>query len=41
MPDVILYQIPPSFYSQIARIVLVEKGVEFTSRFVGMDMYEP
>lgn len=41
MPEVILYHIPPSFYSQIARIALAEKGVGYTSRFVGMDMYQP
>lgn len=41
MPEVILYHIPPSFYSQIARIALAEKGVGYTSRFVAMDMYQP
>ena len=27
MPEVILYHVPPSFYSQIARLALAEKGV--------------
>lgn len=41
MTEVILYHIPPSFYSQVARIALAEKGVGYTSRFVAMDMYAP
>ncbi len=31
---VVLYHAPPSFYSQIARLVLAEKGVEYERRFV-------
>ena len=41
MTEVILYHIPPSFYSQVARLALAEKGVKYTSRFVAMDMYAP
>lgn len=41
MTEVILYHIPPSFYSQVARLALAEKGVGYTSRFVAMDMYAP
>ena len=33
-PAVILYHVPPSFYSQVARLVLVEKGVAFEPRAV-------
>jgi len=32
--EVVLYQIPPSFYSQIARLALVEKGVVYKSKLV-------
>ena len=41
MGEVILYHIPPSFYSQVARLALAEKGVAYTSRFLAMDMYQP
>ncbi len=34
MPDIILYNIPPSFYSQIARLVLHELEVPFKSKMV-------
>ncbi len=34
MSDVVLYHIPPSFYSQIARIALAEKGVAYDGRYV-------
>ena len=33
-PDVTLYHMPPSFYSQIARLVLAEKGVLPRYRFI-------
>jgi len=35
MPDVLLYHIPPSFYSQIARLGLHELGVPFEAQLVG------
>lgn len=42
---VTLYQIAPSFYSQIARLTLTEKGVVWTERMVNigpvMENYEP
>jgi glutathione S-transferase len=42
---VTLYQIAPSFYSQIARLTLTEKGVAWTERMVNigpvMENYEP
>jgi len=41
MTEVILYHVPPSFYSQVARIAPAEKGVAWTSRIVTMNMYEP
>ena len=41
MSEVTLYHIPPSPYSQIARIVLAEKGVRWSSKVVGFEMYEP
>jgi glutathione S-transferase len=45
-PAVILYHAPPSFYSQIARIVLVEKGVSWQPRLVAagppiFESYQP
>ena len=36
MTDIVLYHIPPSFYSQIARIVLVELGIRFQAKVVAM-----
>jgi len=35
MPDVLLYHVPPSFYSQIARLGLQELGVAFEAQLVG------
>jgi glutathione S-transferase len=42
----VLYHVPPSFYSQIARIALAEKGLEYESRYVlagppTFESYEP
>lgn len=39
--EIILYHLPNSFYSQIARIVLAEKGVSWTSRIVTTQNYDP
>lgn len=40
--EVILYHAPPSFYSQIARIALAEKGVRWSSKWiVPFENYEP
>lgn len=34
MEPVLLYSVPPSFYSQIARLVLAEKGVAWRTRMI-------
>ena len=34
MPEVTLYHFPPSYFSQIARLVLAEKGVAWRSKFI-------
>ena len=46
MPCVVLYHIPPSFYSQIARLTLCELGVSFDARLAvpgppTFDTYQP
>ena len=46
MTDVVLYHVPPSFYSQIARIALWELGISFEGRVVvpgppGFETYRP
>jgi tetrachlorohydroquinone reductive dehalogenase len=45
MSDVSLYNVPPSLCSQKVRLMLVEKGVEYTDRFVDIgptsQNYEP
>jgi glutathione S-transferase len=34
MSDIVLFHLPPSGYSQVARILLAEKGVRYRSRYV-------
>lgn len=46
MSEVLLYHVPPSFYSQIARISLAEKGVRWKSKWLAagpptFESYEP
>jgi len=46
MSDIVLYHVPPSFYSQIARMVLCELGVDFDARLAPpgpptFDSYQP
>ena len=46
MADVLLYHMPPSFYSQVARLVLEEKGVRWDGQIIWAgppfcESYEP
>lgn len=46
MPEVVLYHVPPSFYSQIARLVLCELGVSYQLKLAPpgpptFDSYQP
>ena len=46
MPEVTLYHVPPSFYSQIARVALAEKGVGWASKYIAagppiFESYQP
>jgi glutathione S-transferase len=46
MADVLLYHMPPSFYSQVARLVLEEKGVRWNGQIIWAgppfcESYEP